>query len=182
MRSRVGTRVVHDGDAVVNDDLPTSGPSGTFRASGCQWFELMGREKIYIPRRRGRGNVGIPKGFPRSVRRVGSRLWGFPCFPYSVISMACFRAPKLDKRICAAWWQICRTPNGMLIGIRRLSMSNSAIMHELTARPVSSLIASEQMSLAGVREWTCRRKSEHWQAGHGSSRTIYITDERYLRL
>jgi hypothetical protein len=31
--------------------------------------------------------VGIPKGFPKSV---GSRLPGFPCFPYSVISMACF--------------------------------------------------------------------------------------------
>jgi hypothetical protein len=30
----------------------------------------------------------IPKGFPKSVGRVGSRLYGFPC---SVISMACFR-------------------------------------------------------------------------------------------
>ncbi len=40
--------------------------------------------------RRGRGNVGIPKGFPKSVGRVGSRLLGFPCFPYSVISTACF--------------------------------------------------------------------------------------------
>ena len=39
---------------------------------------------------RGRGNVVIPKGFPRSVGRVESRLLGFPCFPYSVISMACF--------------------------------------------------------------------------------------------
>jgi hypothetical protein len=37
------------------------------------------------------------------------------------------------------------------------------MMHELAARPVSSLIASEQMSLAGVREWTCRGKNEHWQ-------------------
>jgi hypothetical protein len=39
---------------------------------------------------RGHGNVAIPKGFPRSVGRVESRLLGFPCFPYSVISMACF--------------------------------------------------------------------------------------------
>src|SRR5258705_7302614 len=39
---------------------------------------------------RGLGNVLIPKGFPRSVGRVESRLLGFPCFPYSVISMACF--------------------------------------------------------------------------------------------
>lgn len=30
------------------------------------------------------------KGFPKSVGRVGSRLLGFPCFPYSVIFMACF--------------------------------------------------------------------------------------------
>ena len=42
-------------------------------------------------RRRGRGNVVIPKGFPKSVVRVESRLYGFPCFPYSVISMACLR-------------------------------------------------------------------------------------------
>ena len=40
-------------------------------------------------RRRGRGNVAIPKGFPRSVGRVGSRLYGFPGFPHSVISMVC---------------------------------------------------------------------------------------------
>jgi len=39
---------------------------------------------------RGRGNVVIPKGFPRSVGRVESRLLGFPFFPNSVISMACF--------------------------------------------------------------------------------------------
>jgi hypothetical protein len=31
-----------------------------------------------------------PKGFPRSVGRVESRPLGFPPFPYSVISMACF--------------------------------------------------------------------------------------------
>ena len=49
----------------------------------------------HISSRRGRGNVGIPKGFPKSVGRVGSRLHGFPCFPYSVISMACFaRRPR----------------------------------------------------------------------------------------
>jgi hypothetical protein len=41
-----------------------------------------------LSRRRGRGNVVIPKGFPKSVGRVGSRLYGFPCFPHSVISMA----------------------------------------------------------------------------------------------
>jgi hypothetical protein len=64
----------------------------------------------------------------------------------------------------------------------QMPVSVLAIMHELTARPVSSLIASEQMNLAGVREWTCKSRSGHWQAGHGSSRTSYITDEQYLRL
>jgi hypothetical protein len=38
----------------------------------------------HLTRRRGRGNVGIPKGFPKSVGRVESRPYGFPCFPYSV--------------------------------------------------------------------------------------------------
>jgi hypothetical protein len=32
--------------------------------------------------------VGILKGFPKSVGSVESRLYGFPCFPHSVISMA----------------------------------------------------------------------------------------------
>jgi hypothetical protein len=31
-----------------------------------------------------------PQGFPRGVGRVESRLHGFPCFPYTGISMACF--------------------------------------------------------------------------------------------
>jgi hypothetical protein len=31
-----------------------------------------------------------PQGFPRCVGRVESRFYGFPCFPYTVISMACF--------------------------------------------------------------------------------------------
>ena len=43
----------------------------------------------YLSRHRGRGNVGIPKGFPKSAGRVGSQLYGFPPFPHSVISMAC---------------------------------------------------------------------------------------------
>jgi hypothetical protein len=38
--------------------------------------------------------VVIPKGFPKSAGRVGSRLHGFPCFPHSFISMACFSRGK----------------------------------------------------------------------------------------
>src|SRR5271163_4028623 len=53
------------------------------------WFELRDTPR-QISSRRGRGNVGIPQGFPKSVGRVESRVHGFPCFPYSVISMACF--------------------------------------------------------------------------------------------
>jgi hypothetical protein len=59
--------------------------------------------------RRGRGNVGIPKGFPKSVERVGSRLHGFPCFPYSVISMARFSPCRCwIKRYAAAQ---CNVPH-----------------------------------------------------------------------
>jgi hypothetical protein len=43
----------------------------------------------YSSRRRSCGNVVIPKGFPRGVGRVESRLFGFPCFPHPVISIAC---------------------------------------------------------------------------------------------
>jgi hypothetical protein len=31
-----------------------------------------------------------PQGFSRGVAGVESRLYGFPCFPYPGISMACF--------------------------------------------------------------------------------------------
>jgi hypothetical protein len=36
-----------------------------------------------------------PHGFPRGVGRVESRLYGFPCFPYPGISMACFSASQV---------------------------------------------------------------------------------------
>jgi hypothetical protein len=42
----------------------------------------------YLSRSRSGGNVGIPKGFPRGVGRVESRFYGFPCFPFLVISTA----------------------------------------------------------------------------------------------
>src|SRR5580698_4447292 len=63
----------------------------------------------HIVSRRGRGNVEILKGFPKSVGRVGSRLHGFPPFPYSVISMACFSRGKCwMNRYAAAQ---CNVPN-----------------------------------------------------------------------
>jgi hypothetical protein len=72
--------------------------TGHIRYSPLRWLGLGIRENsavvlapTYAARHRGRGNVVIPKGFPRSVGRVGSRLYCFPCFPHSVISMACFR-------------------------------------------------------------------------------------------
>jgi hypothetical protein len=43
---------------------------------------------------RRRGNVVIPKGFPRSVGRVESRLLGFPCF-----SILCHFHGLLWKRV-----------------------------------------------------------------------------------
>ena len=52
------------------------------------WLVLAVAPK-HLTRRRGRGNVGILKGFPKSVGRVESRLYGLPPFPCSVISMGC---------------------------------------------------------------------------------------------
>ena len=52
-----------------------------------RWFDLRDMRR-HISSSRGRGNVG----------RVESRHHGFPPFPYSVISMACFFRPALlDK-------------------------------------------------------------------------------------
>ncbi len=59
--------------------------------SGLKLLHLSLALFLYIyARRRGRGNVVIPKGFPKSVGRMGRRNYGFPCFPHSVIPMACF--------------------------------------------------------------------------------------------
>lgn len=41
-----------------------------------------------IDRRRGCGNVGIAKRFPRAVEREGKPVFGFPRFPRPVISTA----------------------------------------------------------------------------------------------
>ena len=73
-----------------------------------RWFELRGARKRMCSRR-GRGNVGIPKGFPKSVGRVGSRLHGFPCFPHSVISMGRFRAANAGQTDMPPSSAMCRT-------------------------------------------------------------------------
>jgi len=52
--------------------------------SDCGFSAGFAGLQIHDSRRRSRGNVGILKGFPKSVGRVESRLYGFPCFPYSV--------------------------------------------------------------------------------------------------
>jgi hypothetical protein len=90
--------------------------------------------KRHIFSRRGRGNVGIPKGFPKSVGRVGSRLHGFPCFPYSVISMACFSLGKCWINDMPPPTEICRSRHEMLIGTDRLSLSTLAIYHSSRGR------------------------------------------------
>jgi hypothetical protein len=55
--------------------------------------------------------VGILKGFPKSVGSVESRLYGFPRFPHSVISMACLggrdQNVKLPKSpFVGKYWQL----------------------------------------------------------------------------
>jgi len=51
--------------------------------------------------------VVIPKGFPKSVGRVESRILGFPRFPYSVISMVCFGNARRTITITAKvpYWE-----------------------------------------------------------------------------
>jgi hypothetical protein len=80
---------LHLADGNCNQEAPRGGWDAVTGPLRWRWFDLSGTRR-HIYRRRGRGYVGIPKGFPKSVGRVGSRLHGFPCFPYSVISMACF--------------------------------------------------------------------------------------------
>src|SRR5947209_20476598 len=49
-----------------------------------------GWQSPVLSRRRSIGNVGIPQEFPRGVRRVGSRYFGFPCFPLlGIPTLAC---------------------------------------------------------------------------------------------
>jgi len=75
---------------ILDRGHPLQLPRGA-RGPGLKLLHLSLALFLYIyTRRRGRGNVVIPKGFPKSVGRMGSRHYGFPCFPYSVISMACF--------------------------------------------------------------------------------------------
>lgn len=52
------------------------------------------------------GNVGIPKGFPRDVERVGSRFYGFPCFPYPVISTALPHSKNFVVPMTRCFWGI----------------------------------------------------------------------------
>ena len=65
----------------------------------------------------------IPKGFPKSVGRVGSRLHGFPCFPHSVISTACFSRGKCRINRYAADRCNVGTRHDLFMGTHRLSMS-----------------------------------------------------------
>ena len=81
---------------------PSTGIIVTARGLGLGLWLVFVLASQYLSRRRGRGNVVIPKGFPRSVGRVGSRLYGFPCFPHSVISMACFSRGWYWRNRCAA--------------------------------------------------------------------------------
>jgi hypothetical protein len=78
--------------------------------------------------------VGIPKGFPQSVERVGSQLHGFPPFPYSVISMACFSHRECWIDRYAAPSAMCNNCRKMLSSILQLSMSALAIYRLLRMR------------------------------------------------
>lgn len=91
------------------------------RARGwCRGFELGGTRR-YITNRRGRGNVGIPEGFPKSVGRVGSRIQRLSMLPI----LCHFHGLRLARQ---CWMNIyahatlhkAPNPNGSLIAIRCL--------------------------------------------------------------
>jgi hypothetical protein len=63
-----------------------------------------------------------PQGFPRGVGRVESRLYGFPCFPYPVISMACFCHQDIAGNRVSVW-------NGCLENVR-LALPNRSGMSD----------------------------------------------------
>jgi hypothetical protein len=72
-----------------------------------------------------------PQGFPRGMGRVESRLYGFPCFPYPGISMACFRRHQPFPQVGIAIWTDAKieneviptleTPHCTILAAKRLS-------------------------------------------------------------
>ena len=78
----------------------------------------------YRTRRRSVGNVGIPKGFPRGVGRVESRLLGFPCFPLLGISNACL--PHLGARNFVSV-EMKRFLGSYLVGKKNISRDSGPI-------------------------------------------------------
>jgi hypothetical protein len=87
------------------EDKPRSGVSVPGHALRCgpetsvtgplrwRWVELRAHEKTYIQSSRP-WECGNPEGISTECGKGGSRLHGFPPFPYSVISMACFSRGK----------------------------------------------------------------------------------------
>jgi hypothetical protein len=114
-----------------------------------------------LSRGRGRGNVVILKGFPRSVGRVGSRLYGFPCFPYSVISMACFRGARINSKL----------PKSQLLTIYNAKCGSSVAecFRGVGIRYSVNTIAFLNTSLGVVRIYRC------WKAARGGARCHFIS-------
>jgi hypothetical protein len=84
-----------------NEDGPRSGVSVPGHALRCgletsvtsplrlRWFELRGHPKTYIQSSRP-WECGNPEGISKECGKGGKPAYGFPPFPHSVISMACF--------------------------------------------------------------------------------------------
>ncbi|HEY1498396.1 MAG TPA: hypothetical protein VGF88_02345 [Acidobacteriaceae bacterium] len=75
---------------------------------------------------------------------------------------------------CRTWTLVAANPASDWRSLGALAM-----MDKWTARAVSGLPGSERRNVAGVRVWTCGRKSDHRQAGRGRSLTSYIVDEQH---
>ena len=115
---------------------------------GELWFRVEGGVRRHISSRRGRGNVGIPKGFPKSVEgwEAGS-LSGFPCFPYFVIShVACVHAQTLEKRISHQPVQCACFRDRIPIDTHRLLINALTIWDRLSGRERGSTVTKKSLN------------------------------------
>jgi hypothetical protein len=86
-----------------------------------------GGTRRHIPSRRGRENVAIPKGFPKSVGRVEA---GFMAFHALSFPWPSFRAANAGSTDMPPLNEMCCTRHEMLLGTHRMSMRPLPILSQ----------------------------------------------------
>src|ERR1700679_1145096 len=97
-----------------------------------------------------------PQGFPRGVGRVESQLYGFPCFPYPGISMACFCCIRATRPACLLVQDMgaiiragMRTMKN-LIGITLLWAGAIAFSQDLTSVTLQHISTAKVFAFGGI--------------------------------